>query len=240
MANDARRALRADAARAPWKPWQAAEFAARRDYRLLQLLSKDPAAEATAGRLGIFGSTRFPESGVTQRVPQEKEAGQQPATRRERPAKAQGKRKGRRKPTERDKRRSAERHAEFVWHRGWERGQQQPQAMETDAGLPAPAPKPVPTTNATAEVPGSPRREQAAMLQAASEALAAKAAAAARSTAPPVPSAPAPAPLAKRALETSAPTGDSAPEGRREQRQAIAPERAPEPDAGTGASTARL
>ena len=38
-----------------WSPEQAAEFAARRDFRLLQLLSTDARATATARRLGYFG-----------------------------------------------------------------------------------------------------------------------------------------------------------------------------------------
>ena len=35
-------------------PAEAAEFAARRDFRLLQLLSEDRRAFATARRLGLF------------------------------------------------------------------------------------------------------------------------------------------------------------------------------------------
>ena len=42
--------------RIPWTPQQAAEYAARRDFLLLKLLSKDRRAEATARRLGLFAA----------------------------------------------------------------------------------------------------------------------------------------------------------------------------------------
>ena len=38
----------------PWSPEEAAEFAARRDFRFVQLLSTDRAAFRTARRLGMF------------------------------------------------------------------------------------------------------------------------------------------------------------------------------------------
>ena len=37
-----------------WSPEQAAEFAAKRDIRIIKALSRDPRAEATARRLGVF------------------------------------------------------------------------------------------------------------------------------------------------------------------------------------------
>ena len=41
-----------------WTPIEAAEFAARRDFRLLQLLSKDRRATTTAKHLGLFTAKR--------------------------------------------------------------------------------------------------------------------------------------------------------------------------------------
>jgi hypothetical protein len=50
------------AARQPWTPEQAAEYAARREFRLIELLSQNRRAEATARRLGVFGFARPPPS----------------------------------------------------------------------------------------------------------------------------------------------------------------------------------
>jgi hypothetical protein len=47
---DARPAVR------PWSPEEAAEFAARRDFRLVQLLASDRSAFRAARRLGVFGA----------------------------------------------------------------------------------------------------------------------------------------------------------------------------------------
>ena len=55
-----RRADRASEAR--WSPEEAAEFAARRDFRLVQLLSTDRRALVTARRLGLFGASRAEKS----------------------------------------------------------------------------------------------------------------------------------------------------------------------------------
>ena len=45
----------AEPAAARWTPEQAAEYAARRDFRLAQLLAKDRRAAATARRVGLIG-----------------------------------------------------------------------------------------------------------------------------------------------------------------------------------------
>ena len=55
-----RRGDAACAVRQPWTPEQAAEYAARRDFRLIEMLSKNRRAEATARRLGVFSA--FPSS----------------------------------------------------------------------------------------------------------------------------------------------------------------------------------
>ena len=51
-----------------WTPEQAAEYAARRDFRLAQLLASDPRARATARWLGLC-SKRFQGYGRHHRVP---------------------------------------------------------------------------------------------------------------------------------------------------------------------------
>ena len=55
MATSSRRVTAGDAADGKrWSPEEAAEYTARRDFRLVQLLSRDRRALATAQRLGLF------------------------------------------------------------------------------------------------------------------------------------------------------------------------------------------
>ena len=56
-----RSSSRSRALRETWTPEQAAEYAALREFRLLQLLSKDRRAAATAQRLGVFSAPSSPQ-----------------------------------------------------------------------------------------------------------------------------------------------------------------------------------
>ena len=57
-----------------WSPEEAAEFAALRDFRLLQLLASDRRAFAVARQLGVFGASppraRTAAEGRTNKPPQ--------------------------------------------------------------------------------------------------------------------------------------------------------------------------
>ena len=68
MATSPRHAAPAAAVSAGWTPAQAAEFTALRDYRVLQYLSKDRSAFATARRLGYFMRGATSASAVESRV----------------------------------------------------------------------------------------------------------------------------------------------------------------------------
>ena len=60
----------------PWTPEEAAEFAARRDFRLVQLLSMDRSAFRTARRLGLFATRSTATRSETRRQMQGPAPGQ--------------------------------------------------------------------------------------------------------------------------------------------------------------------
>ena len=60
----------------PWTPEEAAEFAARRDFRLVQLLSTDRSAFRTARRLGLFATRSTATRSETRRQMQGPAPGQ--------------------------------------------------------------------------------------------------------------------------------------------------------------------
>ena len=160
-----------------WTPEQAAEFAARRDFRLLQLLSKDRRAEAAARRLGLFNAP----TNVSQKLPRNssgKKATGQPARREADAARAQDEPQRSPKPPNSDSRRSARRAARHtprhlqVSQEG--KGQQQ---LNPDAPAFQMLKDADPDVQMASDASASPRTEQRDVLREASEALAAKQAA---------------------------------------------------------------
>ena len=160
--------------RGDWTPEQAAEFAARRDFRLLQLLSGDCRAEAAARRLGLFGA---PTTKVSLKSAGTQKSQGTTAPSKASPASSQGSPDRSQRPPNSAQRR-AKRRAEKYYQEKFMSGSQ-PSAPAKPLNPAAPEFKPPDQrveVDATAggEAPASPRQEQERLLLAASESLAAK------------------------------------------------------------------
>lgn len=153
---------------ARWSPAEAAEYAARREFLLLQLLATDRDAFRVARRLGVFARGAAAKSGLTLAAAQARRATEEGAASSSAP-----RGDAPRKPNSKQ-RRSAARAAAHRAAQAAAAGARAPPPAQTPAAAPAADVAMAEDEALAPSAPPSPRREEGRLLREASYALAAR------------------------------------------------------------------